>query len=900
MIRSLFIIVVLMLLSACNSATKETRSTLSDFVIQEENIVKNKKIEVSSEDAEKSYKSYLSSEGVNNETRKNALQRLAEIQLDITISKPIDSKSGYTKNSIRIFSKRLKDYPKDKNNDRVYYQLANAYAITGDESGKVSTLEKLTDTYPESKYYIESMFRLGESYIAKSQFVDAELALTSVIAEDESNKFRKNALFKRAWSRYKQLQYEDAINDYNQLLSFYPSGSSSNRADQEFLNNIYKVYGVCISYLGITDTLSSLSDSIKSDDTRFYIYSNLSKLLSKQDRYLDAATVLDTYLKNENNSHANKVISSLSDIWNKYENREFAMDKLLSLELTSGEKSKELGLNVSTIDVLTNNLVLVSEFYHSIYQKGNKENKNIYLNNAIKAYSRLINNYKYKKIDKYHYLYAELLNESKSFTEAISIYKQVVSRYKGSSYRNKSAFSLLVLTNKLFKKNKISRQEYAKLNNDYLKYLSVNKAYGPLLAYSEYLYNNSQYLQAVALIEEVEVSKKKDLSKLKYILAASYFEIKEYALSEENYRLIKKMKGRHKNVDKRLALSIFKQADTYKDKLLFDLAIKKYDEIYKNRLDTETIMLSKLEMSGLYMRIGKWSDAEQELNFIRNTYKKSKFSNDITRMLSIVYLNSNKYKLAAAEFESIHSFGTSQQLKKSALWQSAELYEKGGDYWSSVRTYKQYIKRYKQPTSLSVEAQHKLTEVYAKLNLNNKRQYWLNQIIKTTDKRGRKSTERMQYLASNASITLARAEYKRFSSIKLTIPLKVSLRKKKKVLKSAIASLKNVNKYKRYDHISESIYWIAETYYNFSDNLIKSDRPKNLSETELEQYNILLEDQSIPFEDQAIRYFIQNTKSTDNETFSEWKNKSFEKLSAIYPTKYLRAEKLDTQVNTFF
>ncbi len=900
MIRSLILFFIFIFLSACNSEIKTTRSTLSDFVIQEENIVKNKKIEVSSEDAEKSYKSYLLSEGVNNENRKNALQRLAEIQLDITVSKPVDSKSGYTKNSINVFKKRLKDYPKDKNNDRIYYQLANAYAITGDDRGKVSTLEKLTDNYPESKYYIESMFRLGESYITKSQFVDAELALTSVIAEDETSKFRKNALFKRAWSRYKQLQYEEALDDYNKLLAFYPSGSSSNRADQEFLNNIYKVYGVCVSYLGITDTLSSLSDSIKSDDTRYYIYSNLSKLLSKQDRSLEAASVLEIYLKNENNTHANNVITSLSNIWLKYRNREFAMNKLLSLEFNSAEKAKDLGLSKSTLGVLTNNLVLVSEFYHSIYQKVKKENKGVYLNNAIKAYSRLINNYKYKKIDKYHFLYAELLNESKSFIEAITVYKQVISQYKGSSYKNKSAYSLLSLTNKLFRNNKITKQEYTDLNNNYLKYLSNKKAYGLLLSYSEYLYNNSLYLQAVAIIEEVKVGKKNNLSKLMFIHAASYFEIKEYALSEKNYRLIKNMKGRHKNVDKRLALAIFKQADMHKEKLLFDLAIRKYDEIYKNRLDTETILLSKLEMSGLYMRIGKWGAAEKQLNFIRNTYKKSKFSNDITRMLSIVYLNSNKYKLAAAEFESIHSFGASQQLQKSALWQSAELYEKGGDYWSSVRTFKRYIKRYKQPISLNVEAQHKLTEVYAKLNLNNKRQYWLNKIIKTTDNSGSKSTERMKYLASNASIVIAREEYKHFSSIKLTIPLKVSLRKKKKVLKSAIASLKNVNKYKRYDHISESIYWIAETYYTFSENLMKSDRPKNLSEVELEQYNILLEDQSIPFEDQAIRYFIQNTKSSTNEVYSEWKNKSFEKLSTIYPTKYMRAEKLDTQVNSFF
>lgn len=899
MIKCLLLCFNLFILVACNSATKVSRETLSDFFVKEEVIVKNKPINVSSEVAEKSYKSYLKFEGGSNYNKKSALQRLAEIQLDMEVSEPASYEVGYESSSVEVFKKRLNDYPEDKNNDRVYYQLANAYAISGNDAGKVSALEKLTDNYADSKFYIESMFRLGESYIAKSRFLDAELALTAVIVEDQSNKFRKNALFKRAWSKYKQLQYAEAINDYNQLLSFYPKGSSTNRADQEFLNNIYKVYGICISYLGIKDRLLSLHESLKNENTRFYVYSTLANLLIKQDRDIEASTVLDMYLKNENGKYVNQVILSLSDIWLNYGNREFAMDKLLSLGLSYGVSNKSSYLEGSTMNKLSQNMILVSQFYHSLFQNGEKDNKSVYLSKAIESYSSLIKDYRHKDMDKYYFLYAELLNDSKSYKKSLSIYKDVVSTYKTSRYAAESAYSLLVLANKLFKNKTISNDDYTKLNRGYLSYLSLNKKYELLLAYSEFLYNKSLYLEVVAILEEAKIFKKENSSKLMFILASSYFEIEEYSLAEKSYHILRGMKGGNINIDKRLALSIFKQADNYKDKLLFDQAISKYNDVYKYKLDSETILLSKLEMSGLYMRLGKWKSAEVQLNIIRKVYKNTKFTNDVIRMLSIVYLNSNKYKLAAAEFESIHDFGSTDQLKRSALWQSAELYEKGADLWSSIRTYKKYARNYKTPVSLNVEAKHKLTEIYASLGLNKKRDYWLKNIINAADMSSNAS-DRMRYLASNASMVIAREEYNNFSSIKLTIPLKVSLRKKKKVLKEALSSLKNVNKYNRFEHVSESIYWIAEIYYNFSENLMNSERPKNISGVELEQYNVLLEDQAIPFEDQAIRYFIQNTKVSNKGVYNRWMSKSFDKLSMIYPSKYMRVEKVDSQVNLFF
>ena len=890
------------ILSACNNEKSVKKKTLSDFVVNDEQIVRNKAIIVNKEKAKNAYQAYLSSSSSKSSIRKNALQRLAEIQLDMTVSNPEKYVGKSDKSSISLFKKRLREFPNDSKNDVVLYQLANAYAVSGRDDKKVDVLEQLVDKYPESKFYIESMFRLGESYLTKSQFIDAELALTSVIVEDRSSKYKNNALFKRAWSKYKQLRYSEAIEDYNHLLAQYSKGSSSNRSDQEFLNNIYKVYGACISYLGIDSTLDELSSHIPNNDIRFHIYKNLAKSLSNQGRNIDAAMVYDKYLHIEKSNQRNDILTSLSELWVNYKTKEYSIEKLLALESMYGISSNSFKLNQAAKQRLSNNLVYISEFYHSLYQKTKERKKRtIFLAKARASYTDLIKKYIRKDMVRYKYQYAELMQESGHLEESLDAYKSVFVDKSAKKYRNKSAYAMLTLANKMYLTKKITKSRYTKLNSQYLNNLSQKHVYKLLLSFSEHLYNNKQFEQAVSHIEEQRhLLDNKNSDKLKFILASSYFEIGEFAESEKTFRVINNKNNIYTDLNKRLALSIFKQAELLKDKYLYEASIKKYDQISADKLDDNVNLLAQIDVSSIHMQTSEWKKAIQRLNKIRLAYPNSKFNHQIINQLSVAYLNNNQDKLSAIEFEKIAGFTKDVKLKQSALWQAAELYETGNDIWSSVRTYKQYVNKFPSPVSLNFEAQYKLSQLYTKLKLFDKRNYWLSQLIKNSAKKNLKTTERIQYLASNATITLARDEYVKYSRVKLKIPLKVSLRKKKKVLKTAISSLQKVNKYKMYEHISESIYWIAETYYDFSKSLLKSERPKNLSELELEQYDVLIEDQAIPFEDQAIRYFLQNIKSTGQGKYSNWVGRSFEKLSQIYPSKYKRRELVETHVGQFY
>ena len=69
-----------------------------------------------------------------------------------------------------------------------------------------------------------------------------------------------------------------------------------------------------------------------------------------------------------------------------------------------------------------------------------------------------------------------------------------------------------------------------------------------------------------------------------------------------------------------------------------------------------------------------------------------------------------------------------------------------------------------------------------------------------------------------------------------------------------------------------------------------SQRPKGLDELELEQYDILLEEQAFPFEEQAIGIFETNAQRAWTGTYDQWVKQSFSELEKLLPARYRKPE----------
>ena len=87
-----------------------------------------------------------------------------------------------------------------------------------------------------------------------------------------------------------------------------------------------------------------------------------------------------------------------------------------------------------------------------------------------------------------------------------------------------------------------------------------------------------------------------------------------------------------------------------------------------------------------------------------------------------------------------------------------------------------------------------------------------------------------------------------------------------------------------------STYEIAELYRTLSKDVMNSERPKGLKGDELEEYNSLLEEQVIPFEDEAIKAHELNTARAKDGVYDEWVKKSFQVLAELKPARYGKTE----------
>ncbi len=219
----------------------------------------------------------------------------------------------------------------------------------------------------------------------------------------------------------------------------------------------------------------------------------------------------------------------------------------------------------------------------------------------------------------------------------------------------------------------------------------------------------------------------------------------------------------------------------------------------------------------------------------------------------MAYQKAGEWRKAANELETVAKQGEGEALQRDAVWQVRGTYI-GAPARPRRRSacIKEYIQHYPKPVADAIEAQQHLADLYAQAKDTKQQHYWLQQIIDTDKQSGAERSERTRFLAGHAALILADAHYQKYIDIKLTHPLKKSLKRKKQVMEEALAAYRIASDYGIADITTAATYRAAQIYSNLGKALLNSERPKGLSALELEQYNVLLEEQAYPFEEKAI------------------------------------------------
>ena len=269
----------------------------------------------------------------------------------------------------------------------------------------------------------------------------------------------------------------------------------------------------------------------------------------------------------------------------------------------------------------------------------------------------------------------------------------------------------------------------------------------------------------------------------------------------------------------------------------------------------------------------------------------------MTEKLALAYSKNGNQSKAAGEILALSNLPGSAERKRDLMWQAAELYQQDGKPEKAIEIYKNYVKVYPYPLERSIELRHKIAEWYRARNDSKNLNFWLKEIV-VADARGKSERNaRSKYLAANASLELVQPLHRSYKKIKLTIPLKTSLRKKKQLMQQSIDAYSKAMKYQVQEVTTEATFQIAEIYNDFANSLMNSQRPKGLDEEQLEEYELLLEEQAFPFEEKAIDVHLANFKRIPTGTYDEPTKKSLEILGELMPFRFARVESTDNYVD---
>jgi tetratricopeptide (TPR) repeat protein len=565
--------------------------------------------------------------------------------------------------------------------------------------------------------------------------------------------FYEKALFKRGWARFKQEYYHEAVDDYLGAVDYhnFDDYPELTQPQKEQFNEYFRAVGLSFSYLGGAEPLNKYFENNPSFRYIYYSYLHVSDIYLKQQRYSDAVETLKYFITN--NKESKDIPGSYLRIVKIWKDAGFAkkavneIDNLYSMYHPgsnywhSNKSNHKIFKNVTA--GLKENILLASSYFHKQYRESKKSE---YFSEANKWYKRYLLHYKSQAHkDQVYYQYASLLSDARQQKKALKYYE--LSAFDGDIILNKrSAYAAIVLSDEIHKREVTSINKKSILDK-HIKYATLYTQLYPndkhsvqiILHAAELAFQTKQFNKAIELAETIPASDtSRFITKANIIKAHSYFNLTQYENAEAAYtqalstsRITKKTR---KQLSDKLALSIYKQAENADKNKDIQKALKLYSKISTISPTSSVAATGLYDGIALSMKHKLWSSAIQQIQKFQSIYPRHKYSGDITKKLSVAYLNSNQGIKAAQAFEKISGFEKDKNVKIAALWQAAELYESKDDISSAIRSYEKYVHKYKKPFPQFMEAMSKLSELYLKSNNHKKASFWNREIIKQDKK----------------------------------------------------------------------------------------------------------------------------------------------------------------------
>jgi tetratricopeptide (TPR) repeat protein len=510
------------------------------------------------------------------------------------------------------------------------------------------------------------------------------------------------------------------------------------------------------------------------------------------------------------------------------------------------------------------------------------------------------------------FLLAELLFEDKHFSEAAPEYEKVAYGYPRHAGSADAGYSALLCYAEMGKKmapgEALKSMQLTEIDSAlrFAKTFPDDSRTGAVLAdAADKLYALKDLDRAQAVAQQVLDLKPPAAAKQRRVawtvIGHSAFERGEFDRAEHAYSEVLALAPAddpaRKELTERVAASIYKQAEKARDQGNLRAAVTHFERIAAAAPQSTVVANAEYDAAAALIGLKDWDGAARALESFRSRYPDNPLQSEVSGKLAVVYFAQGKWAPAAGEYERIASSARDPAVARGALWQAAELYEKGGARAQASAAYERYVKQNPEPLEAAEEARFRLTRI-AKQDGNAARELaWMKEIFQADQAGGSGRTDRTRYLGAQAALVLAAPVAEAYRKVALVEPLKTQLKAKKAKMEEALKAYGTAADYGVADVATEATYRIAEIYHDFGRALLASERPKGLSKDELEQYDVMLEEQAYPFEEKAIELHEVNARHSGDGIYDEWVRKSYAALGELRPVRYAKTERSEVAID---
>lgn len=936
LLKVLTIIVVLLLAGCAGAPKQETLGDLGELDIK----IDTEAVVVDGRDkAMDNYWEFMA--GTKEESQKvEAMRRLADLEMERSDERfqkqmevfsqggagagidPDTLRRTTYRGAIKLYEDAIKLASGGPQSSSLLYQLSKAYEQAAEPEKALDALNRLVVLDPQAANRDELQFRRGELMFALRQFKLAELAYTQVLTVGPSSRYFEKAMTKRGWSLFKQEEFQRALRAFFELVDrkLKPTVGlvaerKLSRGDKELVDDVFRVAILNFNELGGPVAVKTFFEEYGHRDYEIRVYGELAEFYAGQKRVRDAAETYHAFaqvypmheqafefdLKAINAYTAAGFASVLIEekqafvrryrvngaYWKKYEEQE---DTILASLRKALEKNSEDAVR----------------HFHALAQK-TKTAENY--QRAFIWYRQHLNWFKHSEnTQKLNFLYAELLFDSGDFEKAADEFDKTAYQYVRSGKDAEAGYAALLSYAEAEKKATGKQKEvWSRLAvgsafrfgktfpGDRRAAEVLTKAAQDMFALKKY----AQAAVAARKILEISQAAKAETRRTAWkIIARAEFEKGDYTRAEVAYKvaisLTDKNDASRQSLEDGLAAAVYKHGEYMKSKGNLQGAIAQFSRVKQVSPDSSVVVAAEFDIAASLMEAKKWASAITKFTDFRDKNPGHRLSGQVSENLIKAYLETKQYVKAAGELENFSTNQSDPEIRRDALWQAAELYEKADVPEKVIDTYKRYIGIFPEPIEQAMEARNKLAVIYEKTGQADDRRYWLNEIIRRDKNAGAARTPRTRYLAAKAAFDLAKPALLSYQQVKLVRPLQQNLKRKKQKMKQAVDAYTLAADYGIAEVTTASVYWLAEIYNEFGRELMGSERPPGLSEDELEQYDILLEEQAYPFEEKSINIHETNVGRVSEGAYDEWIEKSFAKLKLLNPIRYAKVEKSES------